>query len=135
MGYHIPTDKEWSRYEWCVENNIAPTGTTPLNTFQNNTGWRGTNNSTIGPGAKLKASGSNSPAWDGTNASGFTALPAGTRLLGGGFNLIGSGAYFWSATESVAADALYRVFFTGNWQSQRNVSKKTYGLSVRCLQN
>jgi len=134
-GYHIPTDLEWSRYEWCVENNISPTGTTPLATFQGNSGWRGTNNSTIGPGSKLKASASNSPAWNGTNASGFTALPAGTRLLGGGFNLIGSGAYFWSATESVAADALYRVFFTGNWQSQRNVSKKTYGLSVRCLQN
>jgi len=89
-GYHIPTDLEWSRYEWCVENNISPTGTTPLGTFQNNTGWRGTNNSTIGPGAKLKASSSNSPAWDGTNASGFTALPAGFCTVGVGF----SGLFF-----------------------------------------
>jgi len=53
-GYHIPTDLEWSRYEWCVENNISPTGTTPLGAFQGNTGWRGTNNSTIGPGSKVK---------------------------------------------------------------------------------
>jgi len=134
LGYHIPTDKEWSRYEWCVENNISPTGTTPLNTFQNNTGWRGTNNPTIGPAAKLKASASNSPSWDGTNASGFTALPAGARW-GGGFNDLGSVAYFWSATENTAIFAWYRRLDTGDWRGARLNSGKTQGLSVRCLKN
>ena len=33
-GYHIPTDLEWSQYEYCIENTIAPTGTTALATFQ-----------------------------------------------------------------------------------------------------
>jgi uncharacterized protein (TIGR02145 family) len=75
-GYHIPTDLEWSRYEWCVENNIAPAGGTSLSTFQTTVGGRGSTSSTAGVGAKLKASASNSPAWDGTNGSGFTALPA-----------------------------------------------------------
>ena len=134
-GYHIPTDKEWSRYEWCVENNISPTGTTPLSTFQSNTGWRGTNNSTIGPGAKLKASASNSPSWDGTNASGFTALPAGWRNNGGGFSGLGSSGPIWSATESSATNAWPRGLDTGNWRSRRNGHTKPYGFSVRCLQN
>jgi uncharacterized protein (TIGR02145 family) len=134
-GYHIPTDLEWSRYEWCVENNIAPTGTTPLGTFQGSTGWRGTNSSTIGPGAKLKASASNSPAWDGTNASGFTALPAGARGNDGSFFNLGSVGYFWSATEYSATSVWSRYLHTGYWQSYRYSPNKTYGFSVRCLQN
>jgi uncharacterized protein (TIGR02145 family) len=134
-GYHIPTDLEWSRYEWCVENNISPTGTTTLSDFQGNTGWRGANNSTIGPGAKLKASASNTPSWDGTNASGFTALPGGYRFHSSGFAYLGSYGYFWSASESSASLAWCRYLGTGNWQSNRNNYGKTYGFSVRCLQN
>jgi uncharacterized protein (TIGR02145 family) len=134
-GYHIPTDLEWSRYEWCVENNISPTGTTPLATFQGNQNWRGTNSSTIGPGAKLKASSSNSPAWDGTNASGFTALPAGFRNNSGGFSNLGSFAHFWSATENSATNAWFRYLTTGSWQSNRTITFKVIGFSVRCLQN
>jgi len=134
-GYHIPTDLEWSRYEWCVENSIAPTGTTTLSDFQSNTGWRGSTSSTAGPGAKLKASASNSPSWDGTNASGFTALPAGNRTNGGGFHYLGSYGYLWSATEYSATDAWHRYLNTGSWQSNRYISNKPYGFSVRCLQN
>jgi uncharacterized protein (TIGR02145 family) len=134
-GYHIPTDLEWSRYEWCVENNIAPAGGTSLSIFQTTAGWRGSTSSTAGPGAKLKASASNSPSWDGTNASGFTALPAGLRGYGGGFYYLGSNAYFWSTTEYSASAAWYRNLNTGLWQSYRYYAAKTHGFSVRCLQN
>jgi len=96
-GYHIPSDLEWSHYEWCVENDPGYT----LSYFQNSTGWRG---SIVGQ--KLKATSSNTPPWNGTNASGFTALPAGGRGNGGGFNYLGSFAYFWSATEASATNAL-----------------------------
>jgi len=134
-GYHIPTDLEWSRYEWCVETTISPTGTTPLSDFQNNSGWRGTNDNTIGPGAKLKASASNTPSWDGTNASGFTALPAGYREDGGVFYNLGSDAYFWSATERSATLAWGSSLATGTWQSYRPYPGKTLGFYIRCLQN
>jgi uncharacterized protein (TIGR02145 family) len=134
-GYHIPTDLEWSRYEWCVENSISPAGGTSLSTFQTGTGWRGSISSTAGPGAKLKASNINSPAWDGTNASGFTALPAGLRYPGGGFDNLGSYAYIWSATEYSATNAWYRTLGTSEWQSHRYNLNKTYGYSVRCLKN
>ena len=134
-GYHIPTDLEWSRYEWCVENNISPAGGTSLSTFQTGTGWRGSTSSTAGVGAKLKASSSNSPSWNGTNASGFTALPAGNRSNGGGFYNLGSFGVFWSASESSASLAWFRYLNTGFWQSYRNDASKSYGFSVRCLQN
>jgi len=133
-GYHIPTDLEWSRYEWCVENNISPSGGTSLSDFQTTAGWRGNTSTPAGVGAKLKASSSNSPAWNGTNASGFTALPVGYRY-NGGFNDIGLGAYFWSATEYSASNAWYRSIGMGGWQSNRSNTYKTHGFSVRCLQN
>ncbi|NSW46479.1 MAG: fibrobacter succinogenes major paralogous domain-containing protein [Bacteroidales bacterium] len=135
-GYHVPTDLEWSRYEWCVENNISPAGGTSLSDFQNLSGWRGSTSNTAGPGSKLKASSSNSPSWDGTNASGFTALPAGYRYFGGGFgHYLEACAYFWFATEVSATSAWYRVLVTGNWQSYRSNANKAIGFSLRCLQN
>jgi len=53
VGYHIPTDLEWSRHEHCIESMISPTGTTTLATFQTGTNTRGTNSS-AGPGAKMR---------------------------------------------------------------------------------
>ena len=131
-GYHIPTDLEWGRYEWCVENNISPTGNTSLFTFQNNTLWRGADDPNIGPGAKLKAS---APAWNGTNASGFTALPAGYRTSGGGFSDLGALTAFWSATEGSATGAWHRYLNTNRWNIFRHTPNKAVGYSVRCLQN
>ncbi|OFY82309.1 MAG: hypothetical protein A3F72_21795 [Bacteroidetes bacterium RIFCSPLOWO2_12_FULL_35_15] len=134
-GYHIPTDLEWSRYEYCIENTVAPTGATSLATFQTTVGWRGTN-STAGPGDKMKATSSNTPAWDGTNTSGFNALPAGYRKYSDGLFIgLGADTYFWSATESSATDARLRELNTGNGQSLRSDGIKAYGFFVRCLQN
>ena len=133
-GYHIPTDLEWSRYEYCVESSISPTGSTSLSTFQNNTGWRGSTDN-AGPGAKMKVTSSNSPSWDGTNASGFAALPAGCRNPAGFFDDLGSSAYFWSATENSSMNARYRYLHSGFSQSNRYLNIKKYGFSVRCLKN
>ena len=135
-GYHIPTDLEWSRYEYCVESSISPTGSTSLSTFQNNTGWRGSTDN-AGPGAKMKVTSSNSPSWDGTNASGFAALPAGCRYADGSFGSLGSIASFWSASEysSTNTNAWCRYLSSGDSQSSRNNNNKKYGLSVRCLKN
>jgi len=133
-GYHIPTDLEWSRYEYCVESSISPTGSTSLSTFQNNTGWRGSTDN-AGPGAKMKVTSSNSPSWDGTNASGFAALPAGYRNTDGSFNFLGSDAYFWSASERPSTNAWNRSLDSGYSQSHRSYYYKKYGFSVRCLKN
>jgi uncharacterized protein (TIGR02145 family) len=133
-GYHIPTDRELSRYEWCIENTIAPTGSTTLNTFQTTVGWRGSSTAGVGPGDKMKATSSNTPAWNGTNTSGFTALPAGYSSSGSSGSL-GALAYFWTVTEWDLSIAWDRVLVSGFVQSNRNSNNKAFGFSVRCLQN
>jgi uncharacterized protein (TIGR02145 family) len=125
---------EWSRYEYCIENNIAPAGSTTLATFQTTTGWRGSSTAGVGPGAKMKVTSGNSPAWDGTNTSGFSALPAGYSYSGTS-KVMGTLAYFWSATEGNATLAWLRGLTTGDARSSRGNIDKPYGLSVRCLRN
>ncbi|MCX7954786.1 MAG: hypothetical protein N3A01_06310 [Bacteroidales bacterium] len=133
-GFHIPTDLEFSRYEWCIETTISPTGSTPLSTFQTTTYWRG-DNSVAGPGHKMKVTSSHSPSWDGSNVSGFTALPSGYRENLGVFYGLGGHAVFWTATEYSPTYAWYRGLLTANYQSNRTINFKTFGHSVRCLQN
>lgn len=134
-GFHIPTDLEWSRYEWCTETNIEPKGNTSLATFQTTSSWRGTN-SEAGPGSKMKAKDSNDHAWDGTNTSSFNAMPAGHRdSVYGLFSGLSSFSFYWSATEKGSMSAWYRDLQTGKWQSERSYNNKTNGFSVRCLKN
>jgi uncharacterized protein (TIGR02145 family) len=132
-GYHVPTDLEWSRYEWCVENNISPTGSTSLNTFQNALGFRGSNIAGVGAGDKMKVTSSNTPSWDGTNTSGFSALPAGGGISGS-FQFLGTRAFFWTATEN-GGSSYFRNLDSGNPRSSRDYTFKTFGFSVRCLQD
>jgi uncharacterized protein (TIGR02145 family) len=141
-GYHIPSDLEWSRYEYCLENTISPTGSTPLTTFQNqsNPCFRGSTSYGVGPGDKMKVTASNTPiAWDGTNTSGFTALPAGEYQIGGFYN-ISTQAFFRSATElgvTHETNAWSRFIMSGSSQSCKlsNLNDKVWGLSVRCMQD
>jgi uncharacterized protein (TIGR02145 family) len=129
-GFHVPTDLEWSRYEFCVESTIAPTGTVSLTDFQTTSGYRGTLS-----GDKLKVTAGNTPAWDGSNTSGFGALPAGSRNTGGSFINMSNNVYYWAATEASASDGWNRYLAAGVSQSRRFINDKTYGSAVRCLQD
>ncbi|MCX7861451.1 MAG: hypothetical protein N2449_00450 [Bacteroidales bacterium] len=133
-GYHLPTDYEFSQYEWCVENNIVPLGSTPLLTFQNTTGWRGTS-SIAGSGHKMKVTNSHSPSWDGSNASGFSALPGGFRHIFGLHSELNNNGYFWTATEYSINIAWSRNLNFTIYQSHRYPHYKSHGFSVRCLKN
>jgi uncharacterized protein (TIGR02145 family) len=128
-GYHIPTDLEWSQYEFCIENNP---GTYSLSYFQNNIAYRGTN-----AGAYMKVGSSSNPSWDGNNASGFTAFPAGIINTGSSYGL-GTATYYWSSTEYDANWSWDRSYYSGNSGSYRSNFgglMKPCGISVRCLQN
>ncbi len=127
-GFHIPSDWEWSHHEFCIESTIAPVGGTSLSTFQTGIFSRGTN-----VGYKLKATSGNTPPWDGTNASGFNALPSGASYPG--FLDLGNAASYWSSTEFDAISAYNRILVQGFGSVDRYNYQKTYGNSVRCLQN
>ena len=60
----------------------------------------------------MKSSASDSPAWDGTNSSGFSGLAGGYRNYDGGFYSEGNVGYFWSAS-AVGAYAWSRTLYGG----------------------
>jgi uncharacterized protein (TIGR02145 family) len=134
-GYHIPTDLEWSRYEYCLENFIAPEGKTTLQSFQTTFGWQGSLVAGVGPGYKIKANSSNNPSWDGNNASGFSAFPVGWREFNGVYHEFGMHASFWSVTEYNSAFVWRRTNDTGYPQTYRDYISKTDGFSLRCLKD
>lgn len=88
-------------------------------------------------GGKMKESGTThwtSPNTDATNASGFTALPGGSRSASNGsFVLPGSSGSFWTATEHSATNAWFSLL--GYYTGAMNVThaSKQYAYSVRCM--
>lgn len=116
-GWHIPSDNEWQLLVNSLGgNNIA--------------------------GSKLKEAGTNNwvlPNNDATNASGFTALPAGMRgSLDGTFSGEGNYGGWWSATESSESPlgaAFSRWIHGDTTVVARSEIFKKDGFSVRCVKN
>lgn len=111
VGWHIPTSAEWT-------------------TLTNYLGGAGT------AGAKLREAGTShwtSPNTGADNSSGFTALPGGYRHPNGTFNYMGGTGFWWSATESGAANASY-LSLSYDYNGTISMSNpKNVALSVRCL--
>lgn len=124
IGYHIPSDLEFSQYEHCVESTFAPIGSTSLSVFQNNTGCRGTNS-----GAKMKSS---SPIWNGNNVSGFSATPGGQYR--DGFQTIERNAWYWTSSRASSVTARSR-YLTNNPNSCRQNSMTEQAHSIRCFKD
>ncbi len=88
-------------------------------------------------GAKMKEVGT--VHWttnsDGTNESGFTALPAGNRYDDGLFYYIGQTAVWWSLTEYLAEAAYTRQLYGHESNAWQGGLQKNNGLSLRCVKN
>ena len=72
---------------------------------------------------------------NGTNASGFSALPVGLRNLSGSFDFEGLGAFFWSFTEVDSEGAYYMNLYSFDDGAYPITADKDYGFSVRCLKD
>ena len=92
-----------------------------------------------GDGSNLKATSgwSGEPPWEsvkcnGTNSTGFSALPAGSRSSDGVFDFECACAYFWSSTKW---NAYYNDELTlcGGWANVEGFEKEG-AISVRCVQ-
>jgi len=121
-GWHVPTDGEFSTMEITLgmtseqANGTDFRGTDQGKQMKNNTGW---------------AEGAN-----GTNTSGFSALPAGYRsYITGVSEGIGLITYFWSATGLDENIAVYRRLDGDNDKVFRSGTYKKAGKSVRCVKN
>lgn len=82
-------------------------------------------------GTALKSSPTDVLPWDGSNSSGFTAIPSGTRSLywDGEFSWLGTKAFFWSQTGNS------RRLDTDDVNLSLMGLDAAWGLSVRCLKD
>lgn len=110
-GWHIPTSKEWTRLvNYLGSENLAlklkETGTSH---------WLTTN--------------------DGTNESGFTALPGGQRYDEGLFVWKGYSCIWWAALENPSTWAYEFSISIHSPNSNIYSTPNSYGLSVRCIKD
>jgi len=120
VGYHIPTDAEWSTFINYLDPNADG----------------GNNYNTAG--GKMKSTGTQywqSTNTDATNESGFSGLPGGNRSIDGTFNYIGLNGYWWSSSETATNTAWYRFLDYNNGNVYRYGNTKLNGFSVRCLRD
>jgi uncharacterized protein (TIGR02145 family) len=121
-GWHVPTDDDFKTLEIKLGMTTAQAGSTE---------WRGSDQ-----GKQMK----NLTGWNtnenGTNTSGFSALPAGYRAYATGISEgLGLITYWWTSTEQDAAGALYRRLDGNNNGVYRAGTFKKAGKSVRCVKN
>jgi uncharacterized protein (TIGR02145 family) len=112
-GWHVPTDAEWTTLtNYLGSEDIA--------------------------GGKLKETGTThwySPNLGATNATGFTALPGGSRSGDGLFDVIGDYGFYWSSTEYDSDDAYYRALTHLISDVGSDYYVKELGFSVRCIKD
>jgi uncharacterized protein (TIGR02145 family) len=138
LGWHVPTDREWAQMLDKVEGDGIDTYTS-----QTDVGWYGSTEQAIGAGRKIKSTAvcgnTDDPCWlatapNGSNTTGFSAVPAGWRHPHGAvFQFRRSYVYF--LTSSV-------VDLSSNWARQlayyaQNVNRihmlRQFGMTVRCI--
>jgi len=109
-GWRVPTDADWAELiEFLGGDSIAGDKLKEAGTAH----WRGPNNRS-------------------TNASGFTARPAGLRYFRG-FYTTGVNGTWWSADEYTETDAWYRTIDYKFSRVDKYYYNKSTGFSVRCI--
>lgn len=123
-GWHIPSDEEWKHLEMYLGMS---------QTEADYEGYRGTDE-----GRKLKSTSSWYNNGNGTNESGFTALPGGYRgAYDGTFSIMGGLAHFWSSTgiEKFPLTAWGRQLDSNDLRVARYPEHKRSCRSVRCVKD
>lgn len=110
-GWHLPSQTEWNTLFTAVGGSFLTAGLV----LKSLTGWSSNGN--------------------GTDAFGFSALPAGRRNDDGSFRSDGINVNFWSASEDSSYYA-YNMTLRYNYEvAYLNFNDKNYGFSVRCLRD
>jgi len=120
-GWHLPSDEEWKTLEMALGMSQSQA---------DNILWRGTDQ-----GTQMKSTSGWYSNGNGTNSSGFNALPGGYRYSSGSFDGLGYYGSWWSATEDSGTGAWYRSLLYDLAQVHRYYHYKTSGFSVRCLKD
>jgi uncharacterized protein (TIGR02145 family) len=70
---------------------------------------------------------------NGTNESGFSGMPGGSRADFGTFNYVGDHAGWWSSIDCNATDALSLIIYNYFESIKYSEDIKSYGFSARCI--
>ncbi len=107
-GYHIPSDAEWAKLKWNLAYDEGKE-------MKSKYGWENNGN--------------------GTNSSGFNALPGGCRFANGSFNFIGANGFWWSSSQN-GPDYAWCRFINGNGNGLGSYGYyMETGFSVRCIKD
>ena len=120
-GWHVPSDEECKQLEMYLGMSQSEA---------DDSSWRGTNE-----GSKLKATSGWINGGNGTNESGFSALPGGFRFTDGSFGDVANGGYWWSASSFGSSTAWIRSLNYSLSEIYRYTLGNSYGFSVRCLRD
>jgi uncharacterized protein (TIGR02145 family) len=129
-GWHVPSDSEWTILEnYLIANGYNWDGSTSGNKMAKSlaaqTDWQASSfDGAIGKDLT------------GNNASGFSALPGGYRILTGNFINFGLYTIWWSATEFDASYAWFRCLSNDFASTYKiNSFNKKFGFSVRLVRD
>lgn len=126
-------------YTWDAAYKVCPEGWY-LPSKSDYVSWFKSNGATSGNGDYSSYNLKTTRGWhtrNGTNADGFSALPAGYKYVSEGFGGIGDYAFFWTSTddEGDPGNKAYRIDLSHDLANLHyNVWSKKDGLSVRCVQ-
>ncbi|MFK5854772.1 MAG: FISUMP domain-containing protein [Bacteroidota bacterium] len=109
-GWHLPADEEWTTL-----TNYLGGASVAGEKMKSTSGWNNNGN--------------------GTNSSGFNALPGGLRHSSRYFDLLGDYSFSWSSTEHIGTNAWYRKLYYNYDAVIRESSIKWFSYSVRCLKD
>jgi uncharacterized protein (TIGR02145 family) len=109
-SWHIPTSLDWENLSDYLGGEDVAGGS-----LKTTSGWDDNGN--------------------GTNKSGFAALPGGYRSVNGAFSTIGEYGNWWSSSESTVSDAWYYYLYNNYASIYKHLINKENGLSVRCIKN
>lgn len=121
-GWHVPSDAEFKILEMFL--GMAQAEADELE-------WRGTDQ-----GSQLKSTTGWEAGENGSNSSGFSALPGGYRYhLDGSFNNIGELGYWWCSDEKAPTLSNYRRLNGNNDGIYREATLGAAGKYVRCIKD
>lgn len=122
-GWHLPSDDEWKQLELALGMSILHTNEIyPFN--------RGTDQ-----GIQLKSVIGWENEGNGTNSSGFSALPGGYRFSNGNFWFQGRFGVWWTSSYDSKETAWVRSLRSSNKTICRDSNLKQDGFSIRCVKD
>ncbi|NLN96270.1 MAG: hypothetical protein GX128_08900 [Bacteroidales bacterium] len=136
VGWHLPSDNEWSQLVYYVVLQGYPNSSTTNGAGNALKSCRQVNSPLGGDCAT-----SEHPRWNshityhGFDEFGFSALPGGYRNSNGSFSNIGNDGHWWSSNENSSTTAWDRNMYCNNGYVYRSNHGKADGYSVRCLRD